>query len=217
MPISACTRMCRAKMSVFGSRFEARGGQWKWLEPWKTLRVSKLRRTSAKAFARGCGDLMAGHWLSTATQLCRSRDPWGFGGEKRRREQANCCRHELSNSMNSLADGECPFLCPSSSFCTCFHMFSRSKDLDPLLDTLVLRKGKGIHKADLIQARGEALEAVYQLKRVIGEAIPSFKFTSFEVVAPLAASTTPMRGSPGRRWCARRGKLLESCLRAPGR
>lgn len=80
--------------------------------------------------------------------------------------------------MNS-ADGECPFLCPSSSFCTCFHMFSRSKDLDPLLDTLVLRKGKGIHKADLIQARGEALEAVYQLKRVIGEAIPSFNFYHF--------------------------------------
>lgn len=44
-----------------------------------------------------------------------------------------------------------------------------SPDYEPLLDTLVLRKGKGIHKADLIRARGEPLQSVYRLVKPVGK------------------------------------------------
>ncbi|CAK9106176.1 unnamed protein product [Durusdinium trenchii] len=47
--------------------------------------------------------------------------------------------------------------------------FHSADDLDPLLDTLVLRKGKGIHKADLIRARGEPLQSIYRLLRPLGQ------------------------------------------------
>eukprot|EP00434_Breviolum_minutum_P023044 symbB.v1.2.020330.t1/scaffold1705.1/size105345/3 len=46
---------------------------------------------------------------------------------------------------------------------------SVTQDWDPLLDTLVLRKGKGIHKADLIRARGEPLHMCYRMIRPIGQ------------------------------------------------
>eukprot|EP00439_Symbiodinium_sp_Y106_P028183 s4718_g3.t1 len=45
----------------------------------------------------------------------------------------------------------------------------KSEDYEPLLDTLVLRKGKGIHKADLIRARGEPLQSVYRLVKPVGK------------------------------------------------